>query len=50
MLNVFNATNFTDVNRVFGTGVYPSAPLATFGQFTQAGPPRQLQIGARFSY
>jgi hypothetical protein len=50
VLNVFNATNFTDVNRVFGTGAYPSRPLATFGQFTQAGPPRQLQIGARFSY
>ena len=50
VLNLFNATNFTDVNRVFGTGVYPSAGQPTFGQFTQAGPPRQLQIGARFSY
>lgn len=50
VLNVLNATNFTDVNRVFGTGAYPSAPHASFGQFTQAGPPRQLQIGARFSY
>jgi Carboxypeptidase regulatory-like domain/TonB dependent receptor len=50
LLNALNTTNFTDVNRVFGTGAYPSAPQATFGQFTQAGPPRQLQIGARFSY
>lgn len=50
VLNVFNVTNFTDVNRVFGTGAYPSAPLPAFGQLTQAGPPRQLQIGARFSY
>jgi hypothetical protein len=50
VLNVFNVTTFTDVNRVFGTGAYPSAPLSTFGQFTQAAPPRQLQIGARFSY
>ena len=50
VLNVFNVTNFTDVNRVFGTGPYPSAALRTFGQFTQAGPPRQLQIGARLSY
>jgi len=50
VLNVLSATNFTDVNRVFGTGAYPSAPQATFGQFTQAAPPRQLQIGARFSY
>lgn len=50
VLNAFNTTNFTDVNRVFGTGSYPSAGLATFGQYTQAGPPRQIQIGARFSY
>jgi hypothetical protein len=50
VLNMFNTTNFTDVNRIFGTGAYPSAPIPTFGQFTQAGPPRQLQIGARFSY
>ena len=51
VLNVFNVTNFTDVNRVFGTGAYPSQPAGTlFGRFTQAGPPRQLQIGARFSY
>ena len=50
VLNLLNATNFTDVNRVFGTGAYPSAGQPAFGQFTQAGPPRQLQIGARFSY
>ena len=50
VLNAFNVTNFTDVNRVFGTGAYPTAKLPTFGQFTQAGPPRQLQIGARISY
>jgi hypothetical protein len=50
MLNVLNLTNFTDVNRVFGIGAYPSQPLPTFGQFVQAAPPRQLQIGARISY
>ena len=50
VLNAFNTTNFTDVNRVFGTGSYPSEKLPTFGQYTQAGPPRQLQIGARISY
>ena len=50
VLNALNTTNFTDVNRVFGTGAYPTARLNTFGQYTQAGPPRQLQIGARFSY
>ncbi len=50
VLNVFNVTNFTDLNRVFGTGAYPSQPLPSYGQFTQAGPPRQLQIGARMSF
>ena len=50
VLNVFNVTNFTDINRVFGLGAYPTAPSPTFGQFTQAGPPRQLQIGARISF
>ena len=48
--SVLDATNFTDVNRVFGAGAYPSQPLPAFGQLTQAGPPRQLQIGARFRY
>jgi hypothetical protein len=50
VLNAFNVTNFTDVNRVFGTGPYPTGGAPTFGQYTQAGPPRQLQIGARWSY
>ena len=50
VLNVFNVTNFTDINRVFGTGAYPSQPLPAYGQFTQAGPPRELQMGARFSF
>ena len=50
VLNAFNTTNFTDVNRVFGIGSYPSEKLPTFGQYTQAGPPRQIQIGARISY
>ena len=49
-LNAFNTTNFVDINRVFGAGAYPSMPQQGFGQYTQAGPPRQIQIGARFSY
>ncbi|MBI1876182.1 MAG: TonB-dependent receptor [Acidobacteria bacterium] len=50
VLNALNATNYTDVNRVFGSGAYPSQPLPTFGQFTQAGPPRQIQLGARVTF
>ena len=53
MFNLFNRSNFTAVNNVFGTGSYPSSPSPTFGQFTQAAPPRQVQlalkIGFRFS-
>jgi hypothetical protein len=50
VLNLFNATTFTEVNRVFGTGAYPSQPLPAFGQFTQAAAPRQVQIGLRFAF
>ena len=50
VLNAFNRTNFTDVNRVFGIGPYPGQPLPGYGQFTQAAPPRQIQFGARVSF
>ncbi|MBI4477636.1 MAG: TonB-dependent receptor, partial [Acidobacteria bacterium] len=43
VFNLFNRVNYTDVNNIFGTGAYPSSPVPTFGQFTQAGPPRQIQ-------
>ena len=48
--NLFNRTNFVDVNNIFGRGAYPVEPFATFGQFTQAGPSRQIQIGAKISF
>lgn len=48
--NLFNRSNFTDVNNIFGTGTYPSNPLATYGQFLQAGPPRQIQLAVRLSF
>ena len=50
VFNLFNRTNFTDVNNVFGAGAFPNEPLPTFGQFTQAGPPRQAQIAARITF
>jgi hypothetical protein len=50
VLNAFNTTTFIDVNRVFGAGAYPSQPLPTYGQFTQAAPPRQVQLGIRVSF
>jgi hypothetical protein len=47
VFNLFNRTNFTDINNIFGAGAYPSNPSPTFGQFEKAGPPRQVQIGVR---
>jgi hypothetical protein len=50
VFNLFNRSNFTEVNNIFGTGAFPDAPLATFGQPTVAGPPRQVQIGVRVGF
>ena len=50
VFNLFNRANFTDVNNVFGTGVYPSSPLPTFGQFLQTGPSRQMQLALKITF
>jgi hypothetical protein len=52
VFNIFNRTNFTDVQNVFGTGSYPTNPNpdGTFGRFTQASNGRQAQIAARLRF
>jgi hypothetical protein len=50
VFNLFNRSNFTSVNNVFGTGSYPASPATTFGQFTQAAPPRQIQLAVKFGF
>ncbi|HEX5109547.1 MAG TPA: TonB-dependent receptor [Vicinamibacterales bacterium] len=50
VFNLFNRTNFTGVQNVFGTGVYPSNPSPTFGQFTQAAAPRQVQLALKVDF
>jgi len=50
VFNVFNRTNFTEVQNVFGVGAYPDAPTSTFGRFTQAGNSRQIQLAARVRF
>jgi hypothetical protein len=50
IFNVFNRTNFTDVQNVFGAGSYPANPVSTFGQYTQAGPPREAQLAIKVSF
>jgi hypothetical protein len=50
VFNLFNRTNFTDVNNIFGLGAYPTNPAPTFGQFQQAGPPRQVQLAVKVNF
>jgi Carboxypeptidase regulatory-like domain/TonB dependent receptor-like, beta-barrel len=50
VFNLFNRTNFTEINNIFGPGPYPDAPAATYGQFERAAAPRQAQIAVRFVF
>ena len=35
---------------IWGTGAYPASPLPAFGRFTQAGPPRQVQLAVKVAF
>jgi Carboxypeptidase regulatory-like domain/TonB dependent receptor/TonB-dependent Receptor Plug Domain len=53
--NLFNRTNFIETNNlssafIFGSGGYPTNPLPGFGHFTQAGPPRQVQLALKVGF
>ena len=50
VFNLFNRTNFTDVQNIFGAGAYPGEPIPTFGQFTQTGVPRQVQLAVKLDF
>jgi hypothetical protein len=53
MAEAFNALNHRNNltrNGVFGTGAYPSAPLASFGQVTAVNDPRSMQLALRFRF
>ena len=53
LLEAFNLTNRANPvarNNSFGTGSYPTAPLATFNTVTAVGDPRTLQLGLRVSF
>ena len=50
VFNLFNRTNFTQVNRTWGPGAYPDDPLPPFGQFTETAPPRQVQLAVKMSF
>jgi hypothetical protein len=54
--NLFDRVNWSDVNNVFGPGAFPDEPQrdaagrVTYGRFTKAYPPRQVQLAARLSF
>jgi hypothetical protein len=48
--NLTNRTNAATRNGGFGSGVYPTAPLSTFGQITAVGEPRSVQFGLRMRF
>jgi hypothetical protein len=45
--NLFNRTNFGGLNMTWGT---TADPRDTFGTYTSANAPRQLQLGAKFEF
>jgi Carboxypeptidase regulatory-like domain/TonB dependent receptor len=54
--NLANRVNYTDVNNIFGPRSFPDEPQrdelgrVTYGGYTKAGAPRQVQIAARLSF
>jgi hypothetical protein len=54
--NLFNRSNFSEVNAIFGRGAFPNEPQrdaqgrVTYGLFEQALPPRQIQLALRASF
>jgi hypothetical protein len=55
VFNLFNRTNYIETNNVssafiWGAGAYPTNPLPAFGKFTQAGPPRQVQLAVKVGF
>jgi hypothetical protein len=54
--NLFDRVGYTDVNNVFGPGAFPADPQvdstgrATYGRFTKAYAPRQVQIALRLIF
>jgi hypothetical protein len=54
--NLLNRTNYAEVNNIFGAGAFPASPArdaqgrVTYGLFTQAQPPRQIQFAAKLTF
>jgi len=56
VFNLFDRSNFSEVNAIFGRGAFPNEPQrdaqgrVTYGRFEQALPPRQVQLALRASF
>jgi hypothetical protein len=56
LFNVFNRTDFTEINNVFGPRPFPEEPSldtagrVTYGRYEKAAPPRQVQLGIRLNF
>jgi hypothetical protein len=54
--NLLDRANYSDVNNVFGPGRFPDEPArdsagrVTYGLYTKAYPPRQVQVAARLTF
>ena len=54
--NLFDRTNFSEINNVFGRGAFPGEPQrdaqgrVTYGRYEQALPPRQVQLALKVSF
>jgi hypothetical protein len=54
--NLFDRTNFSEINNIFGRGSFPTQPQTdaqgrvTYGLYEQALPPRQIQLALKVSF
>ncbi len=50
VFNVMDRTNYTEINNIFGAGAFPTNPVPTYGQYTEALPGRQIQLAAKVTF
>ncbi|HEY3121333.1 MAG TPA: TonB-dependent receptor [Vicinamibacteria bacterium] len=54
--NLFDRTNFSEINNVFGVGAFPDNPQrdsqgrVTYGLYQQALPPREVQLAVKVAF
>jgi hypothetical protein len=54
--NLFDRVNYSEVNNVFGPGAFPGNPQrdasgrVTYGRYTRAYAPRQVQLALRLTF